>query len=246
MSSLKFVFVVPLVICAGPMHRRLAVIALLALGALGGCITAPPPNHEIAPPSSHEVVPPPSHKIVPPLPPLHLSSNPDGMLEGNVDLPDGTSLLINVSDKSDGRPVTMMPITVMNRHFAVGPFVPKIYNVTISDPTPGAAKIPLYKRSLVIGSRDDSIPKPKWRTFDAGAAIYHADLNSVRHEGERAEIVVYTDTGGNFDPGNSKLWFFSCGGRMRMQVYSGDLGPMMYVPAGSVAAKIGALACARR
>lgn len=102
--------------------------------------------------------------------------------------------------------------------------------------------------------------KPLYRKFDAGSAIYYVDVDHIRRYFDvrghpdvdpatappnRAEVIVYTDTGGGPYQLMSGVqqWQFTCGeARQRMTVL-GSGGFTTYVPPGSIMAEIGVLAC---
>ncbi len=88
--------------------------------------------------------------------------------------------------------------------------------------------------------------KANWRTIEAdNGAVTAIDMKSIVHdaEGRGANVVAYVVESDFFDPSNLRGFTFDCDGRFSVLSAVG-LSPMVYAPPRSVAAQIGALACA--
>jgi hypothetical protein len=90
--------------------------------------------------------------------------------------------------------------------------------------------------------------KANWRTIEAdNGAVAAVDMKSIVHDtnGHGAYAVAYIVGGDIFDPSNLRGFTFDCQGHFSVLLAaSGGISPMTYGPPRSVAAQIGALACA--
>jgi hypothetical protein len=85
-----------------------------------------------------------------------------------------------------------------------------------------------------------------WRTFEAdNGAVTAVDLKSIAHlaYGHGAYVVAYVVEGDLFDPNNLRGFTFDCQGHFSVLSAAGS-SPTSYAPPRSVAAQVGALACA--
>jgi hypothetical protein len=88
--------------------------------------------------------------------------------------------------------------------------------------------------------------KATWRTIEAdNGAVTAIGMKSIVHDagGHGANAVAYVVEGDIFDPSNLRGFTFDCHGHFSVLSAAG-LSPMVYAPPRSVAAQIGALACA--